>query len=479
MHALLALTCLAAAAAAQQPKSPADLTGPWQLLVDDAGIAEKANVSRVYHPFQKARENPVLRPEQPWEGSCAYVYGTVLPGEDGAGYRMWYHSWAGGEYHNLYATSRNGLHWHKPDLGLVAFNGTTHNNILFRRTKEDHNPQVIHTPWEPDPARRYKLMNWDYGRTPPANTVSGYYGACSPDGVHWKDAAKNPILPDPTGDVGNFTWDPHRARYMGYPKQFTEIRGFRRRCVGFASTQDFESWPAPALVLAPDECDDRWVTKAPEHTDFYGLCGFAYESMYLGFLWIFRITAPGDDGPIFVELVSSRDGEHWQRQEAPRPPILPLGPAGAWDSGMLFTTNHPLVEDGIIRLYYGGFNATHADDGAKGAIGLATLRKDGFASLDAGDTEGSVTTRPMENTGAPLAVNYAAREGGSLRVEVLDENGAVLEGFSREDCLPLQGDSIGQTVQWRNETSLPKTPRQIRLRFILQRAALYSYNVHN
>ncbi len=458
-------------------QSPADLSGSWQLFVDDAGIAGKTNVSRVCHAFEKSPSNPVLVPEKPWEGSTVYLYGTVLPGGDGSGCRMWYHSWAGGEYHILYATSPDGLHWTKPDLGLVPFDGTTQNNILIRRTKEDHNPQVIYTPWESAPERCYKLINWDYGRTPPNNMVSGYYGACSADGIHWTDAPKNPILRDPVGDVGNFTWDAHGERYIGYPKQFTDVRGFRRRCVGFAETKNFEAWPAGTLVLTPDEYDDRWATQPGQHTDFYGLCGFAYESQYLGFLWVFRITAAGDDGPVFVELVSSRDGVHWTRQEAPRPPVLPLGPAGAWDGGMIYTANHPLVEGDTVKLYYGGFDATHAVDSAKAAIGLATMRKDGFASLDAGVEEGVVTTVPVRNTGNTLAVNYATREGGTLCVEVLDEKGAVIDGYGRDDCTNLKGNSVNQPVLWKTRNTLPETPARIRLRFILRNASLYSFNV--
>lgn len=477
MGSFLALLCLAlgAAPAASAPRSPADLAGPWQLFVDDENVVEKVNVARAYHAFEKASANPVLVPEKPWEGATVYVYGTVLPSEEGAGYRMWYHSWAGGEYHMLYADSPDGLHWNKPELGLTVFDGNKQNNILLRRTKEDHNPQVIYTPWESAPERRYKLMNWDYGRTPPANTVSGYYGACSPDGIHWTDAPKNPVLRDPIGDVGNFTWDARAARYIGYPKQFTDVRGFRRRCTGFAETKDFENWPAPQLVLTPDEYDDRWAGQPGQHTDFYGLCGFPYESMYLGFLWIFRITDGGNDGPIFVELVSSHDGVHWTRQEAPRPPILPLGPEGAWDSGMLFTTNQPLVEGGTIKLYYGGFNATHAVDAARGAIGLATLRKDGFASLDAGGEEGSITTTPIKNTRGALAVNYACRDG-SLRVEVLNEQGAVIEGYGRGECLPLSGDSVNEPVRWKTRNALPEAPDTIRLRFLPRNASLYSFN---
>ncbi len=473
----IVFVALGAGVPASTQKSPADLTGPWQLFVDDGVIAGKENVTRTYHAFEKHPGNPVLVPDKPWEGHTAYVYGTVLPGEDGAGYRMWYHAWDGKEYRNLYATSLDGLHWTKPELGLIEYAGNTRNNILFRRTQEDHNPQLIYTPWENDSTRRYKLMNWDYGRTPPANIVSGYYGACSPDGIHWTDVPKNPVLRDPGGDVGNFVYDAHAQRYIGYPKVFTEERGFRRRCVGVSETREFASWPAPQRILTPDAFDDRWIAQPGQHTDFYGLCGFPYESMYLGFLWIFRITGAGDDGPIFVELVSSRDGVHWTRQEAPRPPVLPLGPAGAWDSGMVFTTNHPLVEGGIIKLYYGGFNATHAVDAAKAAVGLATLRKDGFVSLDADAEPGSVTTTSLPNTHGALAVNYTATAGGLLHVELLDNKGAVLPGYGRDDCLPLSGDSINQPVLWKSKQTLPDAPEIIHIRFLLKKASLYSFNV--
>ncbi|MBN2307871.1 MAG: hypothetical protein JXR94_02805 [Candidatus Hydrogenedentes bacterium] len=481
-----ALCVLMAAFAASIP-APAragghlgDLTGPWVLFVDDYGIAEKAGVVRTYHAFEKDARNPVLSGDKPWEGGLAYVYGTVLPGEDGAGYRMWYHSWAEGEYRMLYATSEDGVHWEKPALGLVEYGGSSANNILFRRTHENHNPQVIHTPWDPDPARRYKMVYFEYGRTPPHFTVTGYYGAASPDGIHWTDVKDTPVLRDDPGDVGNFVWDAHAGRYLGYPKKFTEVRGYRRRCVGYSATTDFESWPPSKLILTPDEFDDQLVQRGGEpmhegaHTDFYGLCGFAYESMYIGFLWMFPITDGGSDGPIFVELVSSHDGVHWTRQEEPRPPILPVGPDGAWDDGMVFTPNHPLVEGGAIRLYYGGFDVTHGVDGGRAGVGLATLRKDGFASLDAGAEEGVVTTKPLAGCSGPLRVNFRA-EDGSVRVEVLDAGGAVVPGYGRGDCAPLVGDSIDTAVSWGERRTLPEVDGALRLRFVLQNASLYSF----
>ncbi len=471
----LMLALAAATSQAAASRSLGDLSGAWQLFVDDSLIANKQDVSRSYHAFEKHAGNPVLKADRPWEGSTVYLYGSVLPMEQGPGYRMWYHTWDGHDYRMAYATSLDGLRWDKPALGLIAYEGSSTNNLFLRRTHEDHNPQVIHTPWESDPKRHYTLLNYDYGRTPPANTVSGYYAAWSEDGIHWSDAPKNPVLPDP-GDVGNFVWDPLGKRYLGFPKKFAEVRGFNRRCCGVSHTSDAAAWPPAELVLTPDEYDDRWVAAPGQHTDFYGLCGFAYESMYLGFLWIFRITDGKNDGPIFVELVSSRDGVHWLRQEAPRTPLLALGADGAWDDGMIFTPNHPLVEGDAIKLFYGGFDGTHGVDTCGAAIGLATLRKGGFVSLDAGETEGVIETRDLSGPYGTLALNFSARNG-TVRVEVLDSAGAVLPGFAREACAPLSGDSVEQAVVWKDARTLPKDKGPLRLRFFLRNASLYGFRI--
>jgi hypothetical protein len=286
-----------------------------------------------------------------------------------------------------------------------------------------------------------------------------------------------PVLLDSPGDVGNFVWDPLAKRYLGWPKKFTEVRGYRRRCVGYSETTNFEDWPSTKMVLVPDEYDDRWVTAdsaEAAHTDFYGLCGFAYESMYLGFLWVFPITNGKNDGPIFVELVTSHDGVHWERQEEPRTPILPLGPDGAWDDGMLFTPNHPLVEGDRIKLFYGGFDVTHGAGSANAAVGLATLRKHGFASLDAGTEGGVITTKPLAKVGRYLRVNYRAGDGW-VRAEILNKEGEVVKGYSRDDCTPLTGDHIDVRVSWDDADTLPGTDGPLYIRFILRNASLFSF----
>lgn len=466
------LAFASAAKAGDINKSLSDLTGPWQLFVDDHLIAESEHVTRKYHPLEKHPANPIMVPDRPWEGTNIYVYGTVLPRENGQGYRMWYHALPGDEdfYRLLYAESEEGIHWDKPNLGLVEYKGSTDNNIFIRRDRRDHIPSVIHTPWETSPQRHYAMINYD-------GAAGGYVAAWSPDGIHWTNASETPVF-DQGGDVGQFVWDPHMKRYLGFVKRNADVSGLRRRAVGVIHADSITEWSQPDLVLAPDTFDDRWA-KGIQRTSFYGMSAFAYESMYLGFLWVFRADDHETgyfDGIIFIELVTSRDGVNWRRQAGDREPILPVGPSGTWDDGMIFTTQHPLVEGDQIKLYYGGFDCTHA---AKppwhGAIGLATLRKDGFASLDATDATGVVTTKALSGAGGKLLVNYTAPPGGHLKVEVLDAKGKVLPGWDRDACDALEGDRIAEAVTWGRRQTLPSHAPPIRLRFILQNSSIYSF----
>ena len=128
-----------------------------------------------------------------------------------------------------------------------------------------------------------------------------------------------------------------------------------------------------------------------ERTHIYGMSTFAYESMYMGLLWIFRATDVDGYyiGPVYSEIASSRDGVNWTREEeAPRPAMLPLGSAGEWDDGQLYTAKAPIRVGNELWIYYGACDDVHGTAVKKlnCSIGLATLRKDGFASLDAGTT---------------------------------------------------------------------------------------------
>ena len=463
-----------------------DLTGPWQLFVDDYLIAEKTNVKRTYHPFTKFTGNPVLSPDRPWEGRRSYMYGTVLPNADGSGYRMWYQGYNergnfGGlrGYVNAYATSADGIRWDKPNLGIFRWRDSTENNMFLARKHspgDDHNPQIIHTPWETDPQKKFKMITYTYAANRDTSEDEGYWGSYSPDGIHWTDVEHNPVLKK-GGDVGHFSWDAHQKRYMATVKIWTTVPRLDglRRCIGITATEDFEHWPHPELVLVPDEIDDR-MYPGKSGVQFYGLSSFAYESGYIGFLWIFRT---GSGGQIYVQLVSSRDGIAWTRAEPTdgmRPAALPNGPDGSWDAGCIFSASHPLVEGDTIKLWYGAWDKDHRapDPAITGRVGLATLRKDGFASLDAGENTGIVTTKLLKGLSGRLYVNCEAADG-DLRAEVLDADGKVIPGYSRRDCRAIHRNGIEQAITWKGRRALPRSKQPLRLRFVLKRASLYSF----
>lgn len=460
------------AAEGASPRSLGDLSGNWWLALD-ARVWQSRGAARLcFHPFEKYSGNPVLRGDKPWEGGLPYVYGTVLPQEDGKGLRMWYHAHVSDKsllagkhrYTNLYATSSDGFKWTKPALGLYPFQNSTANNIILMRPDapgSSHSPNVIHTPWEADPNRRYKMVTYVY--------YDGYYGSTSPDGIHWTDLPRRQILED-YGDVGNFVWDGRRSAYIGYPKIFDQVRGFRRRCVGFSETREFERWPKSRLILAPDELDDRGYLTPVGRTEFYGLSAFPYQTIYVGFLWIYRLER-GDER-IWPELVYSPDGIHWTRVPGPRPAVLPLGAGGTWDDGMIFTTNQPVLRDGRILVYYGGFDGPHNARNAAAGVGLASMRRDGFASLAADSGETAVTTVPLKGASGNLIVNADA-QGGELRAELLDAAGSPLSGYQKQDAEPFRGNRIDQPLRWKAKSSLPATP--FRIRFWLKRAKLYSF----
>jgi len=454
-------------------KSLNDLTGPWQLFVDDYLIDERHDVRRTFHPFTKHPDNPVLTRTEPWE-SGVYVYGTVLPAEDGSGYRMWYQTLGTKAATVLYATSPDGLNWDKPELGIRQWEGSRANNMIFQRPHNNGIASIIHTPWDPDPGKRYKIINYD---------EEGFWAAYSPDGIHITDAPDNPVF-NQGGDVGQFLWDFHRSHYVGYVKNIAHVSGLRRRVVARIASHDIEQWPDPNLVLVPDVIDDRWAEPGTvERTHFYGLSAFNYESMMLGFLWVFRADDVEGyfDGPVHTELVASRDGIHWTRQDGERVPMIDVGPPGSWDAGQLYTATQPLVVDDEIWIYYGGCATGHGSERWVGldnldcAIGLATIRKDGFASIDAGREVGRLTTRPLEGLTGRLYLNYACGPGGFIRVELLDRDGYAIPGFRAFECDVLREDSTEELASWAARSDLPRLDGPVRIRFVMRNASLYAF----
>ncbi len=119
-------------------------------------------------------------------------------------------------------------------------------------------------------------------------------------------------------------------------------------------------------------------------------------------------------------------------------------------------------------------NAPHFHD-AGGSTGLATLRRDGFASMDAGADEGVLVTRPVRFNGRHLFVNVDC-DSGELLTEILGEDGDVIALFSREHCERIQADKTICQVRWAGVRDLSELAgKTVRFRFHLRQGRLYGF----
>jgi hypothetical protein len=108
------------------------------------------------------------------------------------------------------------------------------------------------------------------------------------------------------------------------------------------------------------------------------------------------------------------------------------------------------------------------------STGLAKLRRDGFFSLDAGATEGTLVTRQTKFLGSHLFVNVAAK-AGTLKAEVLYSNGNVIVPFSAANSDVLAVDSTIHEITWKGTTLSAAANTLVKLKFYLTNGSLYSF----
>ena len=235
-------------------------------------------------------------------------------------------------------------------------------------------------------------------------------------------------------------------------------------------SDDFLHWTPPRPLFLTLESDEPGL-------QFYSSTGFNYESMYLGLLRCYRSASTHQ---VYFQLVSSRDGVHWDRA-ANRQPFIDNGPVGSLDGGYHSDFSNPPIRMGNeLWFYYGSTEFGKNVRPYKGGICLAKLRLDGFASFDAGERAGTLLTRPLDFAGGArsLTINCLARRAGSIRVEVTDRHQQPVPGFGLEDAAPITADAVAEKVKWRNHGDLSALDgRTIRLRFHLRDASLYSFAI--
>jgi hypothetical protein len=446
-----------------------------QLFVDDF-LIEQTTLRRTFHRPAYYADTPILKADQPWEQggqgpfAAPFSDGVWYDAKDGI-FKMWYYA-SHGVGTTCYATSKDGIRWEKPSLDVVP--GT---NIVLKIARDSGTVWIDPGPREA--GEQYKMAIYRGGRF--ALYRSG-------DGIHWTPSSEGAK----TGDRSTFFFNPFRQRWVfsirsssrfGRSRRYFETADFFR----FSDEVKNEFVPWACADSADPQRDD--LKTRPQ---LYNLDCAAYESVMVGLfsIWrgdyrststekgkeLFRLGRPKQNS---ICVGFSRDGFHWDRPD--REPFMAVSEKrGDWNWGNVQSTAPCfLVVGDELRFYVSGRAGMTAagsqtlDAGA--STGLATLRRDGFASMDAGEEGGVLITRPLRFSGKRLFVNVDA-PGGELRAEVLDEAERVIAPFDRERCRPIRAGATKQQVIWEGDNDLSALAgRAVRLRFHLSRGRLYAF----
>jgi hypothetical protein len=184
-----------------------------------------------------------------------------------------------------------------------------------------------------------------------------------------------------------------------------------------------------------------------------------------------------------IHLAVSRDGVHWSFPDRAKP-FVALGPAGQFDSGSLYLGQGVVPVQNELWHYYSGSPLKHEEadmpllTNALNArlFSRATLRLDGYVSVQAGEKEGSFVTPPLRYKGHTLTLNVRVKPGGFLRVGVLDDQGRPIPGFAPSDCVPVTGDHIRCPVAWTSKAGLAdNATHPVALTFLMSQADLFAF----
>lgn len=476
-----------------------------KLFIDDHHVRNLFAVERKWGRPQRPAE-PVLGDI---DGRCL-AWGCVR--QDAGRFRLWYQSVLQANCHEIaeagvwgrgddfgyfpdrhpdacretqtsvlsYAESDNGLDWHRPQLDLLEWQGSTANNIVMDGSAAAKqfdgaitNLDTVSVVIDEDAPghERYKLFChwetvhvWDnvvakLGRSDACMErfwkPRGKYICVSGDGIHWQPELRFAKKPAGGGDYSGITRDHRHARWWCNDRAPVGLPDIGFRSAGLCTSDDLLHWPETVeQVIYPDAADD-WSMRYQHH----GMIPFTYGDQDLGYL---ELSLAGC--PVANHLLTHREGRRWNK--AGDRPLIEVGPTGSFDDTLVNAMRNPplVVGDELIIPYNartsGSIGFQHFTGQRQGHLALARLRLDGFAALTVNRDAvmrhrkpAYIQTQPIEVQADALHVNIAAH-GGSARVALLDEAAQPIEGFTLDNCGPLAEDAVRAAVRWKGHADL-------------------------
>lgn len=455
---------------------PSIQSNHWQLFLDDYGVARTTGFDRVlHHPHARGI---VIPADRPWETTGVAPI-LVDRREDGSFFAYYSAMWwdcdgaatlsgsfkqdrAHHIFHRIgYATSEDGLHWHKPNLGLVdapagvdwqkhapfpSPAGTTRENNLGV-------PFVVIADLGrygnvADPARRYALRLAPDHSGPAGVGASwtsaprGYFASELPDFLndpHWREK-----LVDSGGQ-----FDPRRHLVHFWDEQYDEWVALEQgvvphwlpsREIGRFASKDLIRWTSQS-VLYPDVADSH----TPQcYDEPMGLTPFCAEGVVFGLLsWFHSDRTHPDGGPNpepspehphlwpwcrkgtnEMRITLSRDGGITWDRTVSRQAWIPHGTEQDSDDRLVIGPLPPVHVGDEDWFYVGVIDGDHLatrntpeqlpyyhNRTARHQIALYVQKHNRYVSLTARNQLEVLITRPITVTGDTLQLNVDASRG--------------------------------------------------------------------
>lgn len=450
-----------------------DIGTKCELFIDAHIVDAMDNVALALgNPVHK---ETALTFDKPWEGRyCGYI--TVF--QDSDLYRMYYRGLPEARKDGsdsevtCYAESKDGITWQKPEMGLYTVNGNNPNNVVLAgHAPYSHNfAPFLNT--KPDASLEEKYL------AIAGTEKTGLSIFASEEGLQWRMLHEG-VIHDGQFDSQNVAfWSDTENCYVCYFRTWSGGGYDGYRWVSRSVSTDLKTWSKPEVMDAGGAPAEHIYIN---QTVPYFRAPHIYIALAARFMPKRRVVTPEQAEVLGIEsgyfndcsdnvLMTSRGGAHYDRvfMEGFVRPDIGLE---NWTS----RTNYPargVVPTGEHEM---SFYIQHNYGQPTARLDRYTLRLDGFASVRAGYDGGSFITKPLLFEGNTLHLNFSTSAPGFIRVEILDANSQVIEGYSGEECGEIIGNMIDRPVEWDGKSDIGNLAGvPIRLKFIMKDADLFA-----
>lgn len=467
---------------------------------DNVAIPHTQNLRLEMRKPVKHATNPVLKRGEPGSPDAMGVqfYGSII--KDGGKYRLWYVAFdddaenkiASARWRAAYAESDDGLHWVKPNLGLVEFHGSKNNNLVDVGGQWGFvNLKVLKDESDPDPARRYKMTTHVYFRD--KRRLGTLLPFVSADGLRWrpvKDVTplkaelrkEDLFLPgvhfEPCG--GFFKWD--GQYFVCGQNALNATRPYQGRVSRSYRSSDFVNWSSTSTLAFVRTAQHAALGpgRSMEGEQCHeGISVWNRGNMLLGLFGQWHGAKEWKDISVDLGFVISNDGLNF-REPAHEWTIIKRGDDGQWDQGGVIQGQGFENIGEHTFFYYGTWDPrpTGGKPQPRGGIGIAALPRDRFGDLvveTAGEGPGDYQL-PMvvaEFITSSIAVKqprfFVNADGLSdearLRIELLDHLESPIAGCTGERAAIVTQSGFQSPVEWKTHNRLPD---RVRLRVVFE-----------